>query len=56
MDNQDIISKMLKNNDFKKFLEMTMSYKQMQEYPFPDFSDAEHIGDIEHNKVIHKNM
>lgn len=28
----------------------------MQEYPFPDFSDAEHIGDIEHNKVIHKNI
>jgi hypothetical protein len=41
---------------FKEFMEMTMSYGKMQEYPFPDFSDAQHIGDIEHNKIIHKNV
>jgi GNAT superfamily N-acetyltransferase len=40
---------------FKEFL-LEMTNKKMQEYPFPDFSNAQHIGDIEHNKIIHKNV
>jgi hypothetical protein len=38
---------------FKKWLEMTMSYGQMQDLPFPDFTQAQHIGDIEHHKILH---
>lgn len=43
--------------DFRNFLdEMTMSYGKMQDFPFPDFSDAQHVGDIEHSKILYKQL
>jgi hypothetical protein len=39
--------------DFKQF-EMTLSFGQTQDYPMPDFTGAEHIGDIEQYKILHK--
>jgi hypothetical protein len=40
---------------FKEFIEMTLSYGEMPDLPFPDFSDATHVGDIEQHKIIKKN-
>ena len=40
--------------EFKKFLEMTLSFNSMSAPQFPDFSNAEYVGDIENYKVLYK--
>ena len=43
-------------SNFKDFIEMTLSFGQMLSQEMPDFSGAQHIGDIENNKIIFKNI
>ena len=41
--------------DFRAFSEMTMNFGQAY-YDMPDFTNATHIGDIEHNKILYKKI